>query len=84
MSYNIDNWGFIDSNTTITVGFWFDNGNTFKGAQFAQGSPEDAGSLLTVTNEGIGFGDDSKTWYQFDMTNHGRATRFRLNGGGLS
>jgi hypothetical protein len=84
MGYNIQNWGFIEGGATITVGYWFNNGTTAVGAQFAEGFPEDSGNTLTVNNEGIGFGRDSLTWYQFDLTCSGPGTRYGLDGGGLS
>ena len=84
MAYNVPNWGFISGGATITVGYWFNNGKTSLGAQYAEGFPEDSGNLLTVTNEGIGFGRDSLTWYQFDLKCNGPGTRFGLDGGGLS
>ena len=84
MSYNVANWGYINGGATITVGYWFNNGTSSEGAQYAEGFPEDSGNTLTVTNEGIGFGTNSLTWYQFDLTCAGGGTRFSLDGGGLS
>jgi hypothetical protein len=82
MGYNVANWGYIDGDTSITVGFTF--GGASEGAQFAEGFPEDSGNTLISNNEGISFGTDSQYSYQFDLTCYGTGTRFGLDGGGLS
>jgi hypothetical protein len=84
MAYNVSNWGFISAGQTITgLGFYI-NGGANMGAQFAQALPENPGGLITITNEGSGYGEDGSFWYQFDLTNQGLDTEYSLNGGGLS
>ncbi|HET7226974.1 MAG TPA: hypothetical protein VFK69_14800 [Candidatus Eisenbacteria bacterium] len=84
MAYNVKDWGFIEPGATIFVGYaWSDGGS--RGAQYAQGMPEDADSVLSVNDHTIGYGRDSRFWYGFQMKNGGpNGTRFGLDGGGLS
>jgi len=81
MSYNVDNWGVIENGATIPVGFFLNDGAN-SGSQWAEGLPQDAGNTLTTTNARVGFGDDGKFFYAFDLFCQGRGTRYGLHGGG--
>lgn len=85
MGFNVPNWGFIVGGQTMTVGYTFGESPPSRGAQFAQGFPEDSANTLLVNNESIFFDStNSQITYQFDLTCFGNGTRFELDGGGLS
>jgi hypothetical protein len=81
MAYNVDNWGVISSGATIGVDFLI-NGGQGGGSQWAEGAPQDGGNTLVTSRARIGFGDDRKFVYGFDLTCIGRGTSFGLHGGG--
>jgi hypothetical protein len=84
MAYNIPNWGFINAGATITVGYWFNNGTSDQGAQYAQGHPQDNGGDLVVTNHEKFFDLEGRWSYFFQMSNVDSDTWYALEGGGLS
>jgi hypothetical protein len=82
MAYNVANWGSINANTgPITVSYTL-GGN--KGAQFAEGDPQNSGAYLISSNHGIDNNNGSIV-YSFQLTNiGGQATSYTLAGGALS
>jgi hypothetical protein len=82
MAYNIPNWGFITSGSTIGVGFWW--GGADQGAQFAMGSPQDNGGDLVSSTMEKSLDLEGNFAYAFQLTNNGSDTWFALEGGGLS
>ena len=82
MGFNVANWGTIAGGQSFPVGYTFGGKN--HGAQFAEGNPENPGSLLVSDQEGISIDETGKTSYQFQLTCFGNSTVYGLDGGGLS
>jgi hypothetical protein len=82
MSFNVAHFGAINSGQSITVGYTFGGQN--RGAQFAEGNPEDPGAILISDQEGIAMDNSGATSYRFQLTNISAVnTTFGLDGGGL-
>jgi hypothetical protein len=83
MAFNVANWGTINSGQSFPVGYTFGGQN--RGAQFAQGNPENPGATLISDQEAITMTGSGGTNYQFQLSNIGSAnTTYGLDGGGLS
>jgi hypothetical protein len=85
MAYNVPNWAFIPAGASnVWIGFWFNNGSSDEGAQYAMGSPQDNGGDLITNNFGKQFDLQGKTSYSINVSNVGSDTWMELEGGGLS
>jgi hypothetical protein len=85
MAYNVPNWAFIPAGASnVSIGYWFNNGTSDLGAQFAQGSPQDNGGDLVTNNHEKTFDLQGRTAYFFTVSNAGSDTWMELEGGGLS
>ncbi len=82
MAFNVPNWGFIAGGASFPVGYTF-NGED-RGAQCAEGKPENPLGNLISDRQQIFRGSDNRITYQFQLTNVGQNTTFMLCGGGLS
>lgn len=83
MAFNIPNAGTIDKGQSFIISYSFGGQN--KGAQFAEGNPENPGATLISDQEGITMTSTGSTTYQFQLTNTGSSnTVFGVDGGGLS
>jgi hypothetical protein len=83
MGFNVAHWGTIASGQSFAVGYTFGGQN--RGAQFAEGNPEDPLGDLISDQEGIYMDNGGGTNYRFQLTNIGPVTTtYGLDGGGLS
>lgn len=81
MAVNVDNWGLIENNQTLSVDFFL-NGGQGLGSQWFEATPQNRGTTLVMTNERVTLLDDGRFVYGFDLTCHGRGGAFGLHGGG--
>ncbi len=85
MAYNVKNWAFLASGASnVPMGFWFNNGTSDKGAQYAQGSPQDNGGELVTNSFAKTLDLQGRVSYTITVSNHGSDTWMELEGGGLS
>ena len=85
MAYNVPFWAFIPAGAqNFGIGFWFNNGTSDEGAQFAQGSPQDNGGVLITNNQGKSLDLQGRVAYSITVSNVGSDTWMELEGGGLS
>lgn len=85
MAYNVPFWAFIPAGASnVPIGFWFNNGKSDEGAQFAQGSPQDNGGDLVTNNQGKQLDLRGLISYSITVSNFGSDTWMALEGGGLS
>ena len=83
MAFNVPNWGFIAAGSTLVTGYLFGSGED-RGAQFAQGKPENPLGDIITDQQTIFRAEDNHIEYFIRLTNIGQNTTFMLCGGGLS
>ncbi len=52
MAVNVDNWGLIENNQTLSVDFFL-NGGQGLGSQWFEATPQNRGTTLVMTNERV-------------------------------
>jgi hypothetical protein len=68
----------------VPIGFWFNNGTSDQGAQYAQGSPQDNGGELVTNSFAKTLDLQGRVSYTITVSNRGSDTWMELEGGGLT
>ena len=85
MSFGLSNFAFLASGASgVSMGYWFNNGTSDQGAQFAMGHPQDNGGDLVTDNFGKSLDLQGLISYTITVSNFGSDTWMTLEGGGLN